>query len=237
MPVHLYGHIADMVRLREIANRAGLLLVEDAAQAHGASLNGTPAGAWGDLAAFSFYATKNMTTGEGGMVVSADPAVSRRIKLLRNQGMERQYENEIAGLNNRMTDLAAAIGRVQLPGLAANNDARRRVAARYAGELVGVEQPAVAPGTQHVYHQYTVRTGGRDRVLKGLNQRGIEARVLYPIPIHRLPAYDTNDHLPETERAAAEVLSLPIRPTLTDEEVDHVVQSVAAVTSGEDFHA
>jgi dTDP-4-amino-4,6-dideoxygalactose transaminase len=237
MPVHLYGQVADMVRLREIADRAGLLLVEDAAQAHGARLVGTPAGAWGDLAAFSFYATKNMTTGEGGMVVSADAAVSRRIRLLRNQGMERQYENEIAGLNNRMTDLAAAIGRVQLTGLAANNDARRRVASHYTAELVGVEPPAVAPGAHHVFHQYTVRSIDRDGVLNALNERGVEARVFYPIPIHRLPAYDTDDHLPETEAAAREVLSLPIRPTLTVEEVDHVVQSVAAVTSEEDSHA
>jgi dTDP-4-amino-4,6-dideoxygalactose transaminase len=151
--------------------------------------------------------------------------------------MERQYENEIAGLNNRMTDLAAAIGRVQLTGLAANNDARRRVASHYTAELVGVEPPAVAPGAHHVFHQYTVRSVDRDGVLNALNERGVEARVFYPIPIHRLPAYDTDDHLPETEAAAREVLSLPIRPTLTVEEVDHVVQSVAAVTSEEDSHA
>jgi dTDP-4-amino-4,6-dideoxygalactose transaminase len=237
MPVHLYGHVADMSRFRDIANRHGLLLIEDAAQAHGASREGVPAGAWGDLAAFSFYATKNMTTGEGGMVVSADPDVSRRIRLLRNQGMERQYENEIAGLNNRMTDLAAAIGRVQLSGLAANNDRRRHVASRYTAELDGVEPPVVAPRAHHVYHQYTVRTRVRDRVLRDLNARGVEARIFYPIPIHRLPAYHTDDHLPETEAAAAQVLSLPVRPTLTKDEVDHVVQSVAAVTSGESSHA
>jgi perosamine synthetase len=232
MPVHLYGQVADMVRLREIADAAGLLVVEDAAQAHGASLDGVPAGSWGELAAFSFYATKNMTTGEGGMVVSADAAVSRRIRLLRNQGMERQYENEIAGLNNRMTDLAAAIGRVQLSDLGGNNDARRRIAERYTKELEGVEPPAVAAGAHHVYHQYTVRSDERDRVLRALTERGVEARVFYPIPIHRLPAYETGDDLPETEAAVAEVLSLPVRPTLTDEEVDHVIHSVAASTSG-----
>ncbi len=230
MPVHLYGQLADMRRLREVAGRQGLLLVEDAAQAHAATLDGVPAGAWGDLAAFSFYATKNLSTGEGGMVVSNDEKVSRRIRLLRNQGMERQYENEIAGLNNRMTDLAAAIGRVGLPGLAASNERRRLVAARYDGGLVGVEVPHVPEGSHHVYHQYTVRTPDRDRVLEGLTERGVEARVFYPTPIHRLPAYDAGDHLPETEAAAAEVLSLPVRPSMSDAEVEHVIASVAAVT-------
>ena len=233
MPVHLYGHLADMVRLREIADRAGVLLIEDAAQAHAASLDSVPAGAWGDLAAFSFYATKNMTTGEGGMVVSADPAVTRRIRLLRNQGMERQYENEIAGLNNRMTDLAAAIGRVQLRSLEATTEQRIRIAARYRSEMVGVEHPVVVPGARHVFHQYTVRSDHRDRVLAALTERGVEARVFYPIPIHRLPAYAASgDDLPETDAAAASVLSLPMRPTLTDDEVDHVIGSVAAVTAG-----
>ena len=234
MPVHLYGQVADMVRLRELADRAGVLLVEDAAQAHAASLDGVPAGAWGDLAAFSFYATKNMTTGEGGMVVSADAAVTRRIRLLRNQGMERQYENEIAGLNNRMTDLAAAIGRVQLRSLDANTEQRIRVAGRYRSEMVGVKAPVVVPGARHVFHQYTVRSDDRDRVLAALTERGVEARVFYPIPIHRLPAYaESGDELPETDAAAASVLSLPVRPTLTDGEVDYVIHSVAAAASGE----
>ena len=205
MPVHLYGHLADMVRLREIADRAGLLLVEDAAQAHAASLDGLPAGAWGDLAAFSFYATKNMTTGEGGMVVSADPAVTRRIRLLRNQGMERQYENEIAGLNNRMTDTG---GRDRTGAAAVawtpNTEQRIRVAGRYRAEMLGVEAPFVVPGARHVFHQYTVRSADRDRVLAALTERGIEARVFYPIPIHRLPAYaESRDDLPETDAATA----------------------------------
>jgi dTDP-4-amino-4,6-dideoxygalactose transaminase len=232
MPVHLYGQIADMVSFREIADQHELLLIEDAAQAHGASRDGVPAGAWGDLAAFSFYATKNMTTGEGGMVVSADSAVTRRIRLLRNQGMERQYENEIAGLNNRMTDIAAAIGRVQLRGLDGNNERRITVAARYSAALEGVEVPPVVPRTRHVFHQYTVRSQHRDQVLQGITKRGVEARVFYPTPIHRLPAFGTDDDLPETDAAAAEVLSLPVRPSLTDEEVDHVIHSVAAATSG-----
>ena len=236
MPVHLYGHVADMVRLRELADRAGVLLVEDAAQAHAASLDGVPAGAWGDLAAFSFYATKNMTTGEGGMVVSADPAVTRRIRLLRNQGMERQYENEIAGLNNRMTELAAAIGRVQLRSLDANTEQRIRVAGRYRSEMVGVEAPVVVPGARHVFHQYTVRTDDRDGVLAALTGRGVEARVFYPIPIHRLPAYaESRPDLPQTDAAAASVMSLPIRPSLTDDEVDHVIRSVAGAVTGKEM--
>jgi dTDP-4-amino-4,6-dideoxygalactose transaminase len=147
--------------------------------------------------------------------------------------MERQYENEIAGLNNRMTDLAAAIGRVQLRSLEATTEQRIRIAARYRSEMVGVEHPVVVPGARHVFHQYTVRSDHRDRVLAALTERGVEARVFYPIPIHRLPAYaESRDDLPETDAAAASVLSLPMRPTLTDDEIDHVIGSVAAVTGG-----
>ena len=227
MPVHLYGHPAGMPRLREIASRDGLLLVEDAAQAHGAALDGAPAGALGDVAAFSFYATKNMTTGEGGMVVCADEDVARRVRLLRNQGMERQYHNEVAGLNNRMTDIAAAIGRVQLTSLPAWNERRREVASRYStglGDLVAT--PVTGPGVVHAFHQYTLRVTDRDALLARLEDQGIEARVFYPVPIHELPAYRTEDHLPTTAQAIREVLSLPIRPTLTDDDVDHVVRAV-----------
>jgi dTDP-4-amino-4,6-dideoxygalactose transaminase len=227
MPVHLYGQTAEWDAFEEVADRHGLLLLEDAAQAHAASYAGRPAGSLGHVAAFSFYATKNMTTGEGGMVVCADETVARRVRLLRNQGMERRYENEIAGLNNRMTDLAAAIGRVQLTRLEGWNDRRRAIAARYDAGLRGVVTPVTGPGNVHVHHQYTVRVPeGRDPVLKAVDEAGVAAAVYYPTPTHRLPAYATGDELPETERAAREVMSLPVHPRLDESEVDRVIEVV-----------
>ena len=231
-PVHLYGHVADMDGLRNLAETHGLSIVEDACQAHGARLGDSAAGAIGEVAAFSFYATKNMTTGEGGMVVCRDAETARRVRLLRNQGMEVRYQNEIAGLNNRMTDLAAAIGRVQLGRLATMTARRQAIAASYDAGLVGVTTPPVAPGTTHVYHQYTVRTADRDRALTELDERGIDAAVYYPVPTHRLPAYGLDVHLPETERACAEVLSLPIRPDLTTDQVERVIATVNDVVGG-----
>ncbi len=226
MPVHLYGHPAEMRALRDLARRNGLLLVEDAAQAHAACLHGAPAGALGDLAAFSFYPTKNMTTGEGGMIVTTDTTLARRARLLRNQGMERRYDHEIVGVNARMTDLAAAIGRVQLRRLHGWTAARRATAARYDAELRGVGTPAVAAGVEHAYHQYTLRSPNRDRLRDRLRARGVGCDVYYPVPIHRQRAYRVAADLPETDRAAAEVLSIPVRPDLSDAEVTTVIRAV-----------
>jgi perosamine synthetase len=226
VPVHLYGHPVRWDGLAGVAERHGLLLLEDAAQAHGASYDGIAVGALGDVAAFSFYATKNMTTGEGGMVVCRDEDIARRVRLLRNQGMEQRYRNEIAGLNNRMTDLAAAMGRVQLRRLPGWNEERRAVAATYGEQLTGVVTPPVAPKAEPVWHQYTVRSTDRDALAQRLDAHGIDSAVYYPVPTHRLPAYALDVELPETERAAREVLSLPIRPGLTDEEVARVVAAV-----------
>ncbi|HLN15224.1 MAG TPA: DegT/DnrJ/EryC1/StrS family aminotransferase [Acidimicrobiales bacterium] len=238
MPVHLYGHPARMAELTEVARRHQVALVEDAAQAHGASLAGRPVGAFGDAAVFSFYATKNMTTGEGGMVVLTDEAALRRLKLLRNQGMERQYENEIVGFNMRMTDVAAAIGRVQLGRLDERN-ARRRANATVLDEALGdvVITPAVAPGAVHVYHQYTVRTPRRDELQAGLAELGVEARVFYPVPVDLLTPYRGSAAraagvLTETDRAAGEVLSLPVGPHLSDEDVSRVAEGVLKVLAG-----
>jgi dTDP-4-amino-4,6-dideoxygalactose transaminase len=236
MPVHLYGHPAAIPALRDLARRHGLLLIEDAAQAHGARLHGRPAGALGDLGAFSFYATKNMTTGEGGMIVTADAEVAHMARLLRNHGMERRYDHQIVGANARMTDLAAAIGRVQLRRLHRWNATRRAIARRYDAELRGVRIPAVAAGVEHAYHQYTLRSPDRDRLSTRLRARGVGCEVYYPVPIHRQRAYALaadvpgshlpEIHLPETDLAAAEVLSIPIRPDLTDAEVDTVIRAV-----------
>jgi perosamine synthetase len=228
MAVHLYGHPAALTDLAAIADRHGLLLIEDAAQAHGASLDGRPVGSWGKVAMFSFYPTKNMTTGEGGMVVTDDPDVERRVRLLRNQGMEKRYHNEMVGFNARMTDIAAAIGRVQLGRLPGWNASRRRNAAYLSEHLLSVAAPPEMPGAVHVYHQYTVRSSDRDALLARLDERGVGAAVYYPVPVHRLPSFDVQADLPETERAAAEVLSLPVRPDLTDEELRRIVEAVEA---------
>ena len=226
VPVHLYGQPAAMTELSAVAGRNGLLVLEDAAQAHAAAHHGRPVGALGDVAAFSFYATKNMTTGEGGMVVCADDAAARRVRLLRNQGMQRRYANEIAGLNNRMTDVAAAIGRVQLTRLDGWNERRRAVADRYDRGLRGVVTPVTRTENVHVFHQYTVRVAARDQVLRHVLDAGVAAAVYYPTPTHRLPAYLTGNDLPETERAASEVLSLPVHPLLEDVDVDRVIEVV-----------
>ena len=226
VPVHLYGQPAPMTALSAIAGSHGLLVMEDAAQAHAAAHDGRPAGALGDVAAFSFYATKNMTTGEGGMVVCADDATARRVRLLRNQGMERRYANEIAGLNNRMTDLAAAIGRVQLTRLDSWNDRRRAIAARYEAGLRGVVPPVTRAENTHVFHQYTIRVAQRDEVLRGVVDARVAAAVYYPTPTHRLPAYLTGEDLPETDRAAREVMSLPVHPRLSDADVDRAIEVV-----------
>jgi perosamine synthetase len=226
IPVHLYGQPARWPGLAEVAARHGLLLLEDAAQAHAATYDGVPVGALGELAAFSFYATKNMTTGEGGMVVCRDEDVARRVRLLRNQGMEARYRNEVVGLNNRMTDVAAAIGRAQLRRLPGWNEVRRSLAATYTQRLEGVVTPYVMPEADPVWHQYTVRTPDRDDLQSALDRAGVDAAVYYPVPTHRLPAYDLALDLPETERASREVLSLPIRPGLSDDDVERVVTAV-----------
>lgn len=231
MPVHLYGHPAAVDRLADLCARHGLLLLEDAAQAHAASLHGRPVGTWGAAGAFSFYPTKNMTAGEGGMVVTADPDLARRVRLLRNQGQERRYENEIAGLNNRMTDLHAAIGRVQLGRLPEWTAARQATAKAFDAALTGVVCPTVAPGATHVYHQYTVRVvdHDRDRFAQALAERGVGSGVYYPIPTHRLPAYGLRLDLPVTEQLAAQCLSLPVHPAVSEADVARIVAAVDAV--------
>ncbi|MFN8125107.1 MAG: DegT/DnrJ/EryC1/StrS family aminotransferase [Candidatus Nanopelagicales bacterium] len=233
MPVHLYGHPAAMPQIMDLAADHELLVLEDAAQAHAAALEGRPAGAWGDAAAFSFYPTKNMTSGEGGMVVTGDPELARMIRLLRNQGMEKRYHNEVAGLNNRMTDVHAAIGRVQLRKLPGWTRRRQEIAAVYDAQLSGVVVPPVAPGAEHVYHQYTIRVSGdRDAFAAALADRGVGSGVYYPVPVHRLPTFDLVLDLPVTETAAGQVLSLPVHPALTDADVAAVVAAVNDVAKG-----
>jgi dTDP-4-amino-4,6-dideoxygalactose transaminase len=231
MAVHLYGHPAAAELLAELAAEHGLVLVEDAAQAHLATLRGRPVGTFGAMAAFSFYPTKNMTAGEGGMVVCADETTARRVRLLRNQGMERRYANEIVGYNARMTDLHAAIGRVQLARLPEWTQSRRRNAAFLTETLApareaGLVLPAVGLAAEPVWHQYTVRSRDRDRLVARLAELGVPTGVYYPTPIHRLPAYNLDLELPRTAAAAAEVLSLPVHPMLSDAHLGRIVAAV-----------
>lgn len=234
MPVHLYGHPARMRELRAIADRHGVALYEDAAQAHGASLDGQPVGTFGVFAMFSLYPTKNMTSGEGGMISAVDDTVARTARLLRNQGMEHQYQNEIIGFNARMTDIHAAIGRVQLTKVDAWTSTRQRNAAFLDANLQGVVVPPVADGAVHVYHQYTIRVADdRDGFVRALKEEHqIGSGVYYPIPNHRLPSlapYAPGLDLPETEKAAREVVSLPVHPSLTPADLDRIVAAVNAV--------
>ena len=231
MPVHLYGHPAAMDRFRDLAERHGLLLAEDAAQAVGASFDGVPVGAWGDAAGFSFYPTKNMTSGEGGMVSTAAPETARSVRLLRNQGMEVRYRNEVVGFNTRMTDIHAAIGRVQLKKLAGWTLQRQSNAAFLNTNLRDVITPTVAPGAVHVYHQYTVRIPGHDqeKFASALAKRGVGSGVYYPTPVHALPSFGLTLDLPETAKASREVISLPVHPSLTQPDLESIVDAVNAV--------
>ena len=231
MPVHLYGHPAAMDRIMPLADEHGLLVVEDAAQAHASSLDGTPVGAFGVAGCFSFYPTKNMTSGEGGMVSAANPETARMVRLLRNQGMEVRYRNEVVGFNTRMTDIHAAIGRVQLGKLAGWTARRQANAAFLSAHLEGVVVPSVADGAVHVYHQYTIRVPGHDQdgFVAALAQQGVGSGVYYPTPVHALPSFGLDLDLPETARAAREVISLPVHPSLTQADLETIVGAVNSV--------
>ncbi|HSO69879.1 MAG TPA: DegT/DnrJ/EryC1/StrS family aminotransferase [Arachnia sp.] len=231
MPVHLYGHPAKMDQLRAIADKHGLMLFEDAAQAHGAALNGTPVGAFGEFAMFSLYPTKNMTSGEGGMVSAANAEIERNLRLYRNQGMLQQYHNEVVGLNNRMTDIHAAIGRVQLTKVGAWTRTRQENAAFLSANLEGVTPPPIADGAVHVFHQYTVRVAGdRDGLSRALKEEyNVGSGMFYPVPNHRLKPFMSDVELPETERAAKECLSLPVHPSLSQADLERIVLAVNAL--------
>ena len=234
MPVHLYGHPAAMNEFLEVTARHGIALFEDAAQAHGASLDGRPVGTFGSFGMFSLYPTKNMTSGEGGMVSLATPELARTVRLLRNQGMERQYSNELVGFNARMTDIHAAIGRVQLTKVDEWTRIRQANAAFLSANLQGVIVPIVAKGAVHVYHQYTIRVPeDRDGFVKALrDEYQVGSGVYYPIPNHRLASlapFAPGLDLPETERAAREVLSLPVHPSLTQSDLERIVTGVNAL--------
>jgi dTDP-4-amino-4,6-dideoxygalactose transaminase len=233
IPVHLYGHPADMDPILDIARRHGLLVIEDAAQAHGAEYKGRRTGSLGDMACFSFYPGKNLGAyGEGGMVVTGNESYARTIRMLRDWGAERKYHHVLKGYNYRLEALQAAILRVKLGYLEAWTEARRAAAGRYDTLLreSEVERPAAAQWARHVYHVYAVRCRNRSAYRDALASRGVHTGIHYPVPVHLLPAFADLGYakgaFPESERAADEVLSLPMFPELTPEQSECVATAL-----------
>jgi perosamine synthetase len=240
MPVHLYGLMADMAPLEAIAHRHGLAIIEDAAQAHGASYAGRRAGQFGP-AMFSLYATKNLMTGEGGFATTDDDEVADRLRLYRNHGMRVRYHHDALGTNFKPTDIGAALGLAQLAHLDERAVRRQRNAARLGEGLRDYLTPSVPDGREHAWHQYTMRfPGERERVVEGLTARGIGTLVYYPVPVHRqsylhafVPGAEDLD-LPVTNRLSEEVLSIPVRPNLTEDELEAVIGAVREVATPRD---
>ena len=233
IPVHLYGCPADMPRIVEIARSRGLRVIEDAAQAHGAAIGSKRSGTFGDFAAFSFYPTKNLGgLGDGGALVTEDPALAEKARMLRQYGWRERFVSEIAGVNTRLDELQAAVLRVKLPFLDLENARRIQIAGVYQRELAraGLTLPAIPTGMLQVYHHYVVRVRHRDRLANALRETGIGTAVHYPVPVHLQPAYRErfpDVHLPNTRAAAASVLSLPMHAHLTEEEVSRVCTEVS----------
>ena len=234
--VHLYGQPCDMDEILAICKKHNLVLIEDACQAHGAEYGGHKVGSFG-IGCFSFYPTKNMTTGEGGMITTDDEDIARKARMIRQHGQRQRYINDLLGYNFRMTDIAAALGICQLKNLDAGN-AKRIKNARYLSEHVsqieGLIPPYAAPNKKHIFHQYTIKvTEGyklsRDELQQRLNTKRIESSVYYPIPIHKQTLYRSlgyNDSLPASEAVAKRVLSLPVHPSLVDEELEIIVEAL-----------
>ncbi len=231
MPVHLYGHPADMKAIMEIAEDKKLIVVEDACQSHGAALHGKKVGSFG-TGAFSFYPTKNMTTSEGGMLTTNDKEIAEKAKMIRAHGSKIRYLHEMLGFNLRMTDIAAAIGLVQLGKLNEFTIARQKNAEILSSGLKGI--PGLIPsitkaGCTHVFHQYTIRAKKRDQLAAFLKENDIGTGIHYPIPIHKQPVYKDlgyKDSLPVSEKAVEEVLSIPVHPALSRADVQAVVKAI-----------
>jgi len=237
--VHLYGQPARLKELRELADRLGLLLIEDCAQAHGARYAGKLVGTFGHLAAFSFYPTKNLGAfGDGGAVVTNDSAMAARLRRLRNYGQTDRYRHEDAGgFNSRLDEIQAALLRVSLRRLDKDIAERQRLADRYLGRLRLPALPCSAPGTDHAYHLFVVRHPDRDTFREGMRRRGIETLIHYPTPVHLQPAFvhlqGRAGDLPETELAAREVVSLPLFIGMTNEQQDAVIAAANSAAIAE----
>ncbi len=237
LPVHIYGQPVDLDPVLDIALKYGLRVIEDCAQAHGAIYRGKRTGSYGDLACFSFYPTKNLGAfGDGGMVVTDQPELAQRLRLLREYGWAERQVSHVPGCNSRLDELQAAILRVKLHYLDQDNASRARIASIYRTGLKDCDiiLPSCRPDTSHVYHQYVVRTPRRDALKQHLKQKGIDALVHYPVPVHLQPAYDGRlpgqHNLKETELAAKEILSLPIYPELENEAIQNVIGAVRTFT-------
>jgi len=233
--VHIYGQPANMEPILAIARRHGLRVVEDCAQSHGASLNGRRTGTMGDVACFSFYPTKNLgALGDGGAVATNDVTLAAKIRALREYGWTERYISQTSGWNSRLDEIQAAILRVKLQHLEADNLARQRLAAKYHSTLdrPGLKLPMIRPGAEHVYHLYVVSTPDRDALRAHLASRGIGTIIHYPVPIHMQPAYRgrtaAEGSLPVTEAASRRILSLPIYPELAQDQQKTVTQAVQA---------
>ena len=233
LPVHLYGQCADMDPILEIARRHDLYVIEDACQAHGAEYKGRKAGSLGDIAAFSFYFTKNLGAyGEGGMVTTKNAELARRIKMLRDHGSEKRYFHEYLGWNARLDELQAAVLRIKLPHLDQWNDQRRQNAALYHKSLeqLGLVLPSEAPYNRHVYHLYVIRTPQREAMRQYLNAQGIGTGIHYPVPNHLQKPLEEFGYgrgsLPVTEAIADEILSLPMYAELSQSQIERVAQVI-----------
>jgi perosamine synthetase len=237
LPVHLYGQPCNMKEIIKICREHNLILIEDACQAHGAEYQGRRAGSFG-TGCFSFYPTKNMTTGEGGMIVTDDSHIAERARMIRSHGQKERYIHEVVGYNYRMTDIAAAIGICQLKKLDGFNSQRiehARLLIEKLGKVRGLVPPLITPDVKHVFHQFTIRVTGdfgisRDELKQRLKNKGIMAEVYYPLPIHKQPLYKelgyNDSRLPNAEKACEEVLSLPVHPLLTEEDLDYIVETI-----------
>jgi dTDP-4-amino-4,6-dideoxygalactose transaminase len=233
LPVHLYGQCVDMDPILEIAKKYGLLVIEDACQAHGATYKGSKAGSMGDAAGFSFYFTKNLGAyGEAGMVITNNPEIARRVKMIRDHGSEKRYYHEMLGLNGRLDELQAAALRIKLGHLDQWNKNRRRNAEYYREGLEGLDviSPVEAAGNQHVYHLFVIRLKERDALRDYLSLHGIGTGIHYPVPVHLQECYtglsDGRGSLPVTEQITQEILSLPMYPELEIEQMDWVLEKV-----------
>ncbi len=237
--VHLYGQPCEMGKIMAICKKHNLKLIEDACQAHGAEYKGRKTGSFGDISCFSFYATKNITTSEGGMCLTNEEDLHKKMKLLINHGMDQQYKHEILGYNYRMTDIQAAIGIEQLKKLNKFNEKRIKNAGFFNEKLRDIEWvslPFVSPGCRHVFHQYTLRilNNKRDQFLKYLNENHIGARIYYPVPIFKQPVYKKlgyNIELSNTEKACEEVISIPVHPGLTKEDLEKISKKITEFKS------
>ena len=233
LPVHLYGQPADMDPITEIARRHGLVVIEDAAQAHGAKYKGRPVGSIGDIACFSFYPAKNLGAfGEGGAVTTSNSEYARKIRMLRDWGQDRKYHHALHGFNYRMEAFQGAILRVKLRHLESWIEARRAIAEKYNQLLAGsaVDRPVEMAWARHVYHLYTLRSKRRDLLQDSLRKKGIQTGIHYAVPAHLQPAYANLGYgrgsLPQSEKASDEVLSLPLYPEMTDDQVEMVAKAV-----------